>query len=186
MSDDFIEDEESGGEEQQPKAGKKRIGFLPAVVIDILKWTAIIVGAIIFIVVVVVLTVRFMNRGAEATPTRLPLQSEYSTGGAELLDWFGQIGDIRGSTADRVRTTFIVEPHIGYTPESDAVLQELLRRQIQIKEAIAVYFSSHTLDELDGVENRQRVKREVRELLNRIMINDVQEVAFARYEFIEF
>lgn len=185
MSDDFIEDEE-GGAEEQPKAGKKRIGFLPAVVIDILKWTAVIIGAIIFIVVVVIITVRMMNRGTSSTPTRLPLQSEYSTEGAELLDWFGQIGDIRGTTADRVRTTYIVEPHIGYTPESDAVLQELIRRQVQIKEAVAIYFSSRTLDQLDGVENRQRVKREVRELLNRIMNNDVQEVAFARYEFIEF
>ena len=65
-------------------------------------------------------------------------------------------------------------------------MPELIQREIQINEAIAIYFSSRTVDQLEGVENRQRVKRELREEINRIMTNNVRDVAFDRYEFIEF
>lgn len=186
MSDEIFDEEEAGGEDQQPTAGKKKIGFLPAIVIDILKWSAIVIGAIIFIVVTVVITVNTMNQGNQATTSRLPLQSEYSDGGAELLEWYSQIGDIRGVTANQIRTTYIINAHIGYEPESDATLSELIQRQIQIVEVMSMYFASRTTDELEGVENRQRVKRELREEINRIMTNDVRDVAFERYEFIEF
>ena len=185
MSDEIFDSEDESGGDDQPSAGKKRIGFLPAIVIDILKWSAIVIGAIIFIVVVVVITVRMMG-GTQTEATRLPLQSGYEQTGAEMLDWFSQIGDVRGTTADEVRRTFIVTPHIGYQPQDDATLQELIRREIQIREAIAIYFSSRSFRELEGVENRERVKRELREQINRIMSNRIRDVAFSRYEFIEF
>ncbi len=189
MSDEEFYPEEDGGEgESTAAAGKKKIGFLPAVVIDILKWSAIVIGAIIFIVVVVVITVNTMGGGSQATVSRLPQHSEFEQTALEELEWFGQIGDIRGSTADQVRRTFIISPHIGYTTGSDRTLQELIRRQIQIHETIAVYFSSRPVVELQGVENRERVKRELREAINRIMSSEAQirDVAFTRYEFIEF
>lgn len=186
MSDEIFDPEEEGAGEEQPSPGKKRIGFLPAIVIDILKWSAIVIGAIIFIVVVVIITVRMMGGGPAAEATRLPLQSDYEPGGQELLDWFSQIGDVRGTTNDEPRRTFIVTPHIGFQPESDAVLQELIRREIQIRELVAIYFSSRPVRDLEGVENRQRVKRDLREEINRLMNNRIRDVAFGRYEFIEF
>lgn len=184
--DDMFDVEEEGGQEEQQKQGKKRIGFLPAIVIDILKWTAIIIAAVIFIVVVTVITVRTVTRGTQAAPQRLPLASEYEDDSARLLEWFGQLGEIRGTTRDEVRKTYIVAPHIGYEPEDEATSQELIRREVQLKEVISIYFSSRSVTELEGVENRQRVKRELREEINKIMTNDVVDVAFDRYEFIEF
>jgi flagellar FliL protein len=187
MSDEmFDQDEEVGGEEQQPAAGKKKIGFLPAIVIDILKWSAIVIGAIIFIVVTVVITVRIMGQGNQAQATRLPLESPYEEQSAELLDWYSEIGEIRGRTADEVPRTFIVTPHIGYRPEDEAVLPELIQRQIQIKELINMEFAALTIGELEGNSNRERLKRDLLEKINRLMVNDVREVAFDRYEFIEF
>ena len=117
MSDEmFVQEEEAAGEEQQPTVGKKKIGFLPAIVIDILKWSAIVIGAIIFIVVTVIITVRLMGRGSQATATRLPLESEYQDDSQELLDWYSEFGEIRGRTNDDVPRTFIVTPHIGVSP----------------------------------------------------------------------
>lgn len=187
MSDEIFDtDDEGGGEDQSQAVGKKKIGFLPAIVIDILKWAAIVIGAIIFIVVTVVITVRMLNSGDQATATRVPLGSEYEEGSAPMLDWYSQIEDVRGVTADEVRRTFIVKVHIGYEPESEATMQELISREVQITEAIAEYFSSRTTDELQGIENRQRSKQELREEINRIMTHDVRDVAFGRYEFLEF
>jgi flagellar FliL protein len=155
MSDEmFDQEDEAGGEEQPTTAGKKKIGFLPAIVIDILKWGAIVIGAIIFIVVTVVITVRFMGQGNQASATRLPLESAYEEQSAELLN--------------------------------EAVSPELIQRQVQIKELINMYFAEKTISELEGNENRTRIKRELLEEINRLMIEDVQEIAFDRYEFIEF
>ncbi len=187
MSDEMFDAEDEGrGEEQQSTTGKKKIGFLPAIVIDILKWSAIVIGAIIFIVVVVVITVRMMGSGSQATATRLPLESEYEDQSAELLDWYSEVGEIRGRTTDQVARTFIILPHIGYSPENEAVLPELIQRRVRIKEAINMYFADHSINELEGNANRTRVKRELTERINRIMTNDIRDVAFDRYEFIEF
>lgn len=189
MSDEIFDtEEEAAGDEQPQSTGKKKIGFLPAIVIDILKWTAIVVGAIIFIVVTVIITVNQINQGNQATATRLPLQSEYEDTEAPMLEWFSQIGEIRGVTADEQRRTFIVEVHIGYSPDDspELTMQELISREVQLTEAIAIYFSDKTIDELQGNNNRNRVKRELLENINRIMSNDVRDVAFGRYEFLEF
>lgn len=187
MSDEmFDQEDEAGGEEQPTTAGKKKIGFLPAIVIDILKWGAIVIGAIIFIVVTVVITVRFMGQGNQASATRLPLESAYEEQSAELLNWYSEMGEIRGRTADEVPRTFIVTPHIGYETGNEAVSPELIQRQVQIKEMINMYFAEKTISELEGNENRTRIKRELLEEINRLMIEDAQEIAFDRYEFIEF
>ena len=187
MSDELFDtDEETGGDEQPTGTGKKKIGFLPAIVIDILKWSSIVVGAIIFIVVVVIITVRMMGSGSQATATRLPLESDYEAQSAELLDWYSEIGEIRGRTTDQVPRTFIIVPHIGYNPQDAAVLPELIQRRVRIKETINMYFADHSINELEGNRNRTRVKQELTESLNRIMTNDIRDVAFDRYEFIEF
>ena len=189
MSDEELIAEEAATDEEGGEAGgKKKIGFLPAIVIEILKWSAILIGAIIFIVVVVVITVRMMSTAPTPTASRLPQHSEFEQTALEELEWFGQIGDIRGSTADEVRRTFIVAPHIGYAVGSERTAQELIRREIQVHETISVYFASRSINDLQGVQNRERVKRELREQINRIMSSEAQirDVAFTRYEFIEF
>ena len=187
MSDEIFDTEEEGGAaEGAGGEGKKRVGFLPSVVIDILKWTAIIIGAIIFIVVTVVITVRILNTGSQVAPSNLPQQSAYENESLPMLAWFSQIGEVRGVTLDEVRRTFIVGVHIGYEPESEATLQELIGREVQLTEVIAEYFSSQSINDLQGLQNRQSAKEELRERINRIMINNVSDVAFARYEFLEF
>lgn len=186
MSDEMFDTEEEVGGDEQQQAGKKKIGFLPAVVIDILKWAAIIVGAIIFIVVVVVITVRMLDRGEGGELANVPRVSEYQDEVPPELAWFSQIGEVRGQTRDEPSMTFIVAPWVGYEPESEATLQELIAREIQVKEAIAIYFSSHYADELEGPENRERVKRDLREEINRMMRNPIREVAFDTYQILDF
>lgn len=187
----FDTEEELAGEEQQPTAGKKKIGFLPAIVIDILKWAAIVIGAIIFIVGVVVVTMRIMNRGEEPTGRYVPLDSDQVEIVRAQLSWYSQIGDIRGQTNDTPRQTFIVNAHIGFEPEDEQTSQELITRQVQIKELIAIYFSERSAADLNSVDGRMRAKDELRAQINGLMSSGrssmvIKEVAFDRYEFIEF
>ena len=185
MSDELFdsEDEIVGGEETQSTA--RRTGFLPGIVIQVLKWVGIIIGAIIFIVTVVVITVNIMGNNG-ANQTRLPISEEYQSR-PPILEWYQNIGELRGSTADEVRRTYIVEPHIGYELENRAVQTELIARNIQLIEMFHTYFSSRTVSELEGVENRERVKTELQERINNMMQEGkIRAVAFGQYQFIEF
>lgn len=183
MSDELFDNEEEVAAEEA-SSGRK-VGFLPGILIQILKWAGIIVGAIIFIVTVVVLTLQFLNPGGQSQ-TQVP-QSEPYQSDVPILQWYSELGEIRGSTADDPRRTFIVEPHIGYEMEDRAVQTELGQRSIQIREQVALYFSARTSDQLVGVEGRQRAKTELREEINTMMRRGtIEEVAFGRYEIIDF
>ncbi len=184
MSDDLLGNEEELEQEEQG-AGKKRGGFLSGLLIEILKWAGIIIGAIIFIVTVVVLTMRFMDVGS-ASQTQVPESEEYESA-PPMLEWYSGIEEVRGQTGDQVRKTFIVEPYLGYDGENNRLESELIQRRILLKEEVALYFSNKTEDELVGQENRERVKEELRRRINEMLSNgQVETVAFNQYSIVDF
>jgi flagellar FliL protein len=183
MSDELFEAEEDVGGGDQ--AGKKRVGFLPGVVIQMLKWVAIILGAVIFIVTVVVITVNILNRGSKAQ-SQEPLSAQYQAT-KPIYAYFSEIGEIRGRTADSVPHTVIVDPVLGFDPNNKALQAELGQRVPEIRDIVIRYFISKTASELDGQANMQRVKDDLREEINRILANGkIAEVFFKSYNVVEF
>ena len=187
MADDMFdaEDDVVGAEEAQP--GKKRVGFLPGVLIQVLKWTGIILAIIIFIVTVVVITVRFLDRGNPGQ-TRAPLSEDYASV-VPRLAYFGQIGELRGTTADEVRTSYVIEPFLGYDPNNDALATELIDRNIQLVGLFNDYFGTHTTEELEGArgQNRLAVERELIDQINRLLVEgQVEDIVFRSYQFLPF
>ena len=65
MSDEMFEGEDEGAAEGEGIKAAKKVGFLPAVVIQIMKWAALGLGAIIFIVTVTVVTINFFGAGSQ-------------------------------------------------------------------------------------------------------------------------
>ena len=185
MSDEMFDtdDDVVGAEESQP--GQRRVGFLPGVLIQILKWAGIILGAIIFIVNVVVVTVTFLGRG-NTGQTRVPESPEYRAE-IPILDWYEQIGELRGSTADDVRTTFIVQPYLGYDGNNNDLTTELIARDIQLIGIFNDYFGSLTTADLEGPVNKVRVEQELTDQVNRILRSGViQDIVFGSYQFLPF
>ena len=185
MADDMFDadDDVVGAEEAQP--GQKRVGFLPGVVIQILKWVGIILGAVIFIVTVVVVTVNFLNRGS-ASQTRVPQSAQYQAE-IPILAWFEQVGELRGSTADQQRTTFIVEAFLGYDGENNALVNELILRRFQLIGLFNDYFGDRTVAELDGPQNKPRVEQELLDTINRMLRDgQVQDIVWGSYQFLPF
>ena len=185
MADDMFDadDDVVGAEETQP--GQKRVGFFSGMLIQVLKWVGIILGAIIFIVTVVVVTVNFLNRGG-TSQTRIPTSEQYRAE-APIYEWFQQVGELRGSTADRVRTTYIVEPFLGYDADNDQLTTELIRRRIQLIGIFNDYFSGRTSDELEGPANRARVRQELQDQINRILRSgQIRDIVFGSYQFLPF
>ncbi len=89
--DRFLEDDVAATDDIQ--SGKK-VGLLPAVVIKLLKWAALIVAAIIFIVTVVVVTVSILGKGNQVSG--YATISEQYQGKPPILEWYGNIEEIRG------------------------------------------------------------------------------------------
>ncbi len=179
-----IEDDQ---EEMSPGPGAKQArGNFSGIFIDILKWAVIILAAIVFIVSVVIVTLQILRSNDALGASNLPDVVVFQDNIPDELDWYTQLGDIRGSTIDEPRKTFIISPVIGYTVESNAVLQELIRRSPQIKERIRIYFASRSAVELEGAENYIRIKNELREQVNRIMRQKIREVVFDTFQILDF
>ena len=185
MADDMFDTDEDVVGAEETQSTQKRVGFLPGVLIQVLKWVGIILGAVIFIVTVVVVTVNFLNQG-NVSQTRVPTIVE-DRADAAIYTWYEQIGELRGSTADDVRTTFIVEPFLGYDGEEEQLTTELIQRRIQLVGIFNDYFGSRTTDELEGPENKIRVEQQLLDQINRILRNgQVRDIVFGSYQFLPF
>ncbi|MFQ3621647.1 MAG: flagellar basal body-associated FliL family protein [Spirochaetales bacterium] len=183
MSDDMFENEGEGGAGEPVQAAKK-VGFLPAIVIQILKWVALALGAIIFIVTVVIITIQIMGVGKQSV-TQLPTSKEYE-GKEPIYDWYTNIGEIRARTADDAPHTIIVDVRVGYRQGDKAMQAELIARTPQLRDIIRRFFTSKRAEELKPV-NEEKLKIELRDQLNAIMTsNKIQRVIFDTFTVIEF
>lgn len=186
MSDELFDtEEEVGGEEA---AGAPRsVGFLPGLLIQGLKWAGIVVGAIIFIVTVVIVTLGLMGDTTQSQTVLPPDSPELQSERPPVLTYFQALGEIRGVTIDQPRRTFIVEPVLGYDPDNRQLQTELVQLTIPIREEIDFYFGERSADELLGPENRRRVKEELRTRINTMLrTGEVEDVAFQQYQIVDF
>ncbi len=183
MAENSILDIEEDSQNEQKS--QKRGGFLPLLFI-VLKYVVVLFLLGMFVVIISVITVRTLQKQMSLANTAGPIALNTQHTIPEDLDWFTTLGEIRGNTKDKKRRTFIVDVYIGYTPQDQIVLQETIRRRVQIRERISLYFSDHYAEDLEGAQNFIRIKNELREIINTIMNNKIREVAFNSYQVIVF
>jgi flagellar FliL protein len=178
--EEYLNEEEvaGGGEE-----GGERRGIIPAMLLKILKWVAIGIAGIIFIVTVVVITVNIMDRGPQAEA--YPSASEEYRGSQPILQWY-DIPEIRGRTADDTPYTVIVDPKLGYELENNKIQSELIARREQIIDIMRQYFSKRKANELTP-QHEQEIKEELTERINGIMSSKgIEQIVFLQFNVIEF
>ena len=94
-------------------------GGMGALLPTLLKWIAIIVGAIILIVTVVVITMNIMNKNGSGVSSVLPISSEYNAKREELA-WYTSLGTIQTISNDIPAATVIMEIALGYKEDDKA------------------------------------------------------------------
>ncbi|MCF7913658.1 MAG: flagellar basal body-associated FliL family protein [Spirochaetaceae bacterium] len=177
----FSEEEVAGGAAEEEAGGSRRL--IPAFVLKILKWVALGLAAIIFIVTVVVITVSLMNQGPQSAA--YPSASEEYQGSVEILSWY-DIPEIRTRTSDENPYTVIVDPKLGYESESKKIQTELIARREQIIDMMRRYFSRRTASEL-APQYEDEIKAELEEQINRIMNSKgIEDIVFLQFNVIEF
>ncbi len=180
--DDFLNTEEEVGTEE-PDAGRK-YGLFSGLTIQILKWVAIILGSIIFVVTVVVVTLNIMDANGVRT-AELPT-SEALRQPEPIYDYFTGVGEVRGQTADR-ENTFMIEVILGIDQDATALQSELVARRSQIRDIVRRYFANRTEDQLLGEDNEMVVKQELRARINDILRSGrIREILFDEYQIVPF
>ncbi len=168
-----------GGEAGATEGGGKN---LAALVPQLLKWVAIVLGALIFIVTVVVITVSIMG-GAGKNQTSVPISEDY-TGVREVLQWYQAIGTIQTRTSDAIPASVMVDIALGCAFDDKTTPAELSSRLVELKDFLRSYFHNKTVAEL---RNEEKIKIEIRNAINDNILakSKIKDVRFTKYEIVE-
>ncbi len=181
MSDDMFDAEEDVSAEEP---GSRQGGFLPSIVVTILKWVAIAIGVIVFIVTIVVITVNI--RMAGQTQQSGLMASEAYQSAPPRRSWSSDLEEIRTRTSDANPATVIVMVNLGFEEGLTQIQAEILARKPQLRDLVRNFFASKTARELRP-ENEHVIKDELRRMINDAMPGDpIRELAFDRFEVVDF
>ena len=167
-----------GGDAAAGESGvKKGGGLIP----QLLKWVAIALGALVFIVTVVVITVNIMG-GSGKSQTAVPMSEEYQ-GVREALTYFPGVGLIQTRTTDEEPVAVVVEIQLGYAKDDKTTPNELAERIVELKDFLRSYFQHKTGPEL---RNEEKIKIEIRNFINDNILSGskIKDVRFTRYEIV--
>ena len=156
-----------GGDSAGAGSSKKGAG-LAALLPNLLKFVAIGLGALIFIVTVSVITFNILNKGGQSQ-TVIPSASPF-VGNRPQYQMFTSIGLIRTNTRDVIPYSVVVDMVIGYDLNDNAAATELTGRLYELRDFIRSYFKTKTVDDLQP-ENETRLKQEILETLNTRVLN---------------
>ena len=160
-NDDFFD----GDAPHEEGPAKKKSGGLGSILPNILKFVAIGLGAMVFIVTVCVITFNIMNKGGKSQTVISDPNSPYL---GKRLDYgyYDSIGSMTVRTRDfPVSSTVSVTMIIGYEATDQAASQELATRRFELRDFIRRFFASKTAADL-APDKEEALKTEIREILN--------------------
>ena len=163
MSDSDDLDLEGGDSPDTGSAPKKK-GGLGALLPTLLKFAAIGLGALIFIVTVSVITFNIMNKGGRNQTVISDPSSPY-IGRRPEYAMYTLIGPVTTRTKDVIGTSVTVDMIIGYDMNDQAASTELTGRQYELRDFVRRYFTGKYAVDLVP-EKEEELKREIREQLN--------------------
>jgi len=183
MSDTDALDMEDG---EAPDAGpKKKKGGLGALLPTLLKFAAIGVGALLFIVTVSVITYNIMNEGGKKQTNVTDPSSPY-IGRKPIYAWYTDIGTVTTRTKDELSHSVSVVMNIGYDTDNVTAYSELSGRKFELQDFVRRYFAGKYAEELKP-ENEERLKQEIKETLNKRYLENpsVRDITFTKFDVME-
>ncbi|MCL2066881.1 MAG: flagellar basal body protein FliL [Treponema sp.] len=153
-----------GGDIQDSGSSLKKKGGLRALLPTILKFAAIGLAALIFIVTVSVITYNIMNKGGKSQTSVADPSSPY-IGRRPEYAMYTLIGAVTTRTKDVTPISVTVDMIIGYDMNDQGAAGELTGRQYELRDFVRRYFTSKYAADL-APEKEEELKREIREQLN--------------------
>jgi flagellar FliL protein len=153
-----------GGDAAGLDSSPKKSSGLGALLPNILKFVAIGLGAVIFIVTVAVITVRVISGGGKAQTATVDPSSPY-IGKRPEYAVFTLIGPVTTRTKDTANYSVTVDIIIQYDLNDSAAQTELISRQYELRDFVRNYFSRKYAADLLP-EREEQLKKDIRETLN--------------------
>jgi flagellar FliL protein len=187
MSDsDELDIDDGESPDASTGGGKKKGGALGALLPTILKFAAIGIGALVFIVTVSVITYNRMNSGGKSQTVVTDPNSPYR-GLRPTYAYYTGIGTIMCRTRDTTGNYSVtVVMNLGYDPEDSNAATELNGRQYELRDFVRSYFTGKYASELMP-ENEPRLKKDIQEILNTRFLDTakVRNVVFDKLDIME-
>jgi flagellar FliL protein len=185
MSDNDDIDLEGGEPDGLTSSPKKKISGLGALLPKLLKYAAIALGAMIFIVVIVAIALRIMNRGGQPQ-TQLAEPTSPYVGKRPEYSMFTSIATVRTRTKDPVPYSVVVDMVIGYDMNDKNAQTELTSRLYELRDFVRSFFSGKYAEDLKQ-ENEARLKQEIIEALNTrvLMSSKARIILFNQLDVVE-
>ena len=153
-----------GGEAPDAGGSPKKASGLGALLPTILKFAAIGLGVLIFIVTVSVITYNIMNKGGKSQTVITDPTSPY-VGKRPEYAMYTLIGPITTKTKDATGYSVTVDMIIGYDMNDQSAQTELTLRQYELKDFVRHFFTGKYAADLSP-EKEEALKNEIRERLN--------------------
>jgi flagellar FliL protein len=175
----------SGEEPAAESAPKKASGGLGALLPNLLKFVAIGLGALVFIVTVSVITYRIMSGGGKSQTVVTDPTSPY-VGRRPEYAAYTLIGSVTTRTRDATNHSVTVDMIIQYDLNDTAAQTELTSRQYELRDFVRSYFTGKYAEELKP-ENEARLKQDIREILNTRFLDTakVRNILFNKLDVME-
>jgi|TergutMp193P3_1026864.scaffolds.fasta_scaffold00529_12 flagellar FliL protein len=185
MSDSDDLDLDGGDAPESGSAKKKGGGGLGSLLPTILKFVAIGIGALIFIVTVSVITYNIMNRGGKSQTVITDPSSPY-VGERPVYSMYTQLGSITTRTKDPISSSVTVDMVIGYDMDDSDAATELINRQYELRDFVRRYFTGKYAAELVP-EREEELKKDIREQLNTRFLDTARAriILFTRLDVME-
>ncbi len=164
--------------------GSKKSSGLGGLLPKLLKFIAIGLGALIFIVTVAVITFNFLNRGGRNQTT--VSETDPYVGRRPEYMYFTAIDLINTRTNDPTPAMVRVSLALGYDMNDRLAQTELTNRRYEIQDFIRSFFSLKTIDELRP-EHELQLQQEIREALNTriLQTTKIRNVLFQQFDVIQ-
>jgi len=171
--------EDVGAGAEDAAGGPRKGGLLSGMLLTILKWAAIGIGAVIIVVTTTVITVKLVNKGS-AQQGLAAVSPAYSTKEAPFAVYDG-IDQVRGTTADDPAALYVLQVSLGYDAKDKEVSVEIGNRKRQIQDLIIKYISQKTAAELTSA-HYDELQQELQQQINTIMTTGkVKSVMFQTF-----
>jgi flagellar FliL protein len=176
-------EEEGGGE---GLAAPKKSSGLGGVLPNLLKFVAIGLGALIFIITVAVITFTVMSKGGGKAQTSVADPTSPYVGKRVEYANYTLIGQVTTRTRDKLVTNVTAEVILQYDLNNNAAATELTARQYDLRDFVRQYFSGKYAADLSP-ENELRLKNEIRDILNTRILDTakIRNVLFLKLDVME-
>lgn len=165
-------------------SGSKKSSGLLGLIPKLLKFIAIGLGALIFIVTVAVITFNFLNKGG-ASQTVVSETDPYVGARPEYM-YYTAIEQIRTFTNDPTPASVVVNVVLGYDMNDNAAPTELTARLYELRAFIRQFFASKSFNDLRP-EDEAQLQQEIREAINTrvLQTTKIRTVLFQQLDVIQ-